>query len=134
MWSASKIGRMAARAAIRGYQLTFSSLAGSQCRHLPTCSAYMNEAIARHGLWAGGFMGAARLCRCHPLGTAGFDPVPVDPPADANWLRPWRYGRWRGPLPEPASADARGDGGADENNDSLEVVNADDRPAAARRG
>ncbi len=100
MWSASKIGRVAARAAIRGYQLTFSSLAGSQCRHLPTCSAYTDEAIARHGLWAGGFMGLARVCRCQPFGTAGFDPVPQDLPARAHWLRPWTYGRWGGPLPE----------------------------------
>ena len=100
MRSASKIGRIAARAAIRGYQLTFSSLAGSQCRHLPTCSAYMDEAIARHGLWAGGFMGLARVCRCQPFGTAGFDPVPRDLPWGAHWLRPWSYGRWGGPLPE----------------------------------
>ncbi len=99
---ASNIGRSAARTAIRAYQLTLSSLVGSQCRHLPTCSAYVDEAIARHGLWAGGFMGLARVCRCHPLGTAGFDPVPRDLPPRAHWLRPWTYGRWRGPLPELA--------------------------------
>lgn len=100
MKHAPKIERSVARTAIRVYQLSVSSLVGSQCRHLPTCSSYMDEAIARHGLWAGGFMGLARLCRCQPLGTAGFDPVPLDPPANADWLRPWRYGRWRGPLPE----------------------------------
>jgi uncharacterized protein len=100
MRSATKIGRIAARAAIRGYQLTFSSLAGSECRHLPTCSAYMDEAIERHGLWAGGFMGLARVCRCQPFGTAGLDPVPRDLPSRAHWLRPWAYGRWGGPLPE----------------------------------
>lgn len=100
MRHASAIGRSAARAAIRAYQLTFSSLVGSQCRHLPTCSAYMDEAIARHGLWAGGFMGVARLCRCQPFGTAGFDPVPQALPKNAHWLRPWSYGRWRGPLPD----------------------------------
>jgi putative membrane protein insertion efficiency factor len=108
MRHAPKIGRSAARAAIRAYQLTASSLVGSQCRHLPTCSSYMDEAIARHGLWAGGFMGLARLCRCQPLGTAGFDPVPHDLPANADWLRPWRYGRWRGPLPDLAAPDPLG--------------------------
>ncbi|MEJ0094205.1 MAG: membrane protein insertion efficiency factor YidD [Methylocella sp.] len=99
------IVRLAARGAIRIYQLTFSSLVGSQCRHLPTCSSYMDEAIVRHGLWAGGFMGLARLCRCHPYGTAGFDPVPPNLPAGSHWLRPWSYGRWRGPLLDPTSSD-----------------------------
>ncbi|VTZ22320.1 Putative membrane protein insertion efficiency factor (modular protein) [Methylocella tundrae] len=103
---ASTIGRSAARFSIRAYQLTFSSLVGSQCRHLPSCSAYVDEAIARHGLWAGGFMGFARLCRCQPFGTAGFDPVPQALPTNAHWLRPWSYGRWRGPLPDAQEPDA----------------------------
>ncbi|HLH11037.1 MAG TPA: membrane protein insertion efficiency factor YidD [Methylovirgula sp.] len=68
--------RRFAHYAIRAYQLTFSAFAGRQCRHEPSCSAYMDEAIARHGLWAGGLLGLARLCRCHPRGTSGYDPVP----------------------------------------------------------
>jgi putative membrane protein insertion efficiency factor len=87
--------RRAARGAIRFYQLTLSSLMGRQCRYLPTCSDYADEAIARHGLWAGGWMGLARVCRCHPWAAAGYDPPPAEPPAGASWLRPWRYGRWR---------------------------------------
>lgn len=90
--------RRAAHLAIRAYQLSFSAIAGSQCRHLPTCSSYMDEAIARHGVWAGGFMGLARLCRCQPWGTAGFDPVPDAVPVGARWWKPWLYGLWRGPL------------------------------------
>ncbi len=89
-------GRYVARRLIRLYQLTFSALLGNQCRYSPTCSHYADEAIARHGVWAGGWMGAARLCRCHPWGGSGFDPVPPAPPG-ARWDRPWRYGRWRGP-------------------------------------
>jgi len=89
--------RRGAQALIRGYQLTFSSLIGRQCRYLPTCSAYAAEAIGRHGLWAGGWMGAARLCRCHPLGGSGYDPPPRELPAGAFWARPWAYGRWRAP-------------------------------------
>lgn len=88
------IARTAARAAIRVYQLTFSALLGRTCRYLPTCSAYADEAIARHGAWAGGWMGAARICRCHPWGGSGYDPTPRTVPAGASWRRPWRYGVW----------------------------------------
>jgi putative membrane protein insertion efficiency factor len=88
----------AARGAIRLYQLTFSALAGRACRHLPTCSEYTSEAIGQHGLWAGGWMGAARISRCHPWGTHGYDPPPTALPPGAHPLRPWRYGTWRGPL------------------------------------
>jgi putative membrane protein insertion efficiency factor len=99
------IERRLAHLAIRTYQLTLSSTVGTRCRHLPTCSSYMDEAIQRHGIWAGGFMGLARLCRCHPWGTAGFDPVPESLPSRARWWRPWTYGRWRGPLPVAWGAD-----------------------------
>ena len=70
--------RRAAHFLIRAYQLSLSAFVGRHCRHEPTCSAYMDEAIARHGLLAGGFLGAARLCRCHPWGTSGYDPVPEE--------------------------------------------------------
>ncbi|MCX8503407.1 MAG: membrane protein insertion efficiency factor YidD [Beijerinckiaceae bacterium] len=80
---------------IRIYQLTLSSILGRYCRHLPTCSAYMDEAIGRYGLWKGGWVGFARLCRCHPFGTSGLDLVPEELPEAARWYMPWRYGRWR---------------------------------------
>jgi putative membrane protein insertion efficiency factor len=100
---AVRLPALAARGLIRAYQLSFSMLVGRGCRHLPTCSAYMDEAIARHGLWAGGWMGTARLCRCHPLGTSGLDFVCEQVPAKARWYLPWRYGLWRStnPGPEP---------------------------------
>jgi uncharacterized protein len=88
--------RWLGRALIAAYRLTLSPLIGSDCRHLPTCSAYGDEAIARFGLWAGGWMTLARLCRCHPFGTRGLDFVPHAPPPTARWYTPWRYGRWRG--------------------------------------
>jgi uncharacterized protein len=81
----------AAHFLIRAYQLTASSIAGSHCRHLPSCSAYLDEAISRHGLWAGGWLGLARLLRCHPWGTSGFDPVPEKMPNAARWYQPWTY-------------------------------------------
>lgn len=72
---------------VRGYQLTFSALIGRRCRFLPTCSDYAMEAIARHGAWRGLWLGANRVCRCHPWGGEGFDPVPDRLPGD--W-RIWR--------------------------------------------
>jgi putative membrane protein insertion efficiency factor len=78
---------------IRLYQLTLSSLIGNSCRHMPTCSEYGYEAIARHGLWAGGFLTFFRVSRCGPFGTHGIDPVPETLPEDVNWYRPWRF--WR---------------------------------------
>jgi putative membrane protein insertion efficiency factor len=94
-------GRSVARGALRAYQLTFSSVLGRQCRYLPTCSAYADEAIARHGVWPGIWMGAARICRCHPLGGSGYDPPPRTLPPGASWAQPWKYGVWR--TPEPPS-------------------------------
>lgn len=93
--------RRLGRALVRLYQLTLSPLIGFHCRHLPTCSDYADEALARYGLWGGGWMTLARLLRCHPFGTSGLDFVPPEKPAGAAWWRPWRYGRWRG-------TDARG--------------------------
>ena len=102
--SAAKLPRLVGRAFIRVYQLTFSALVGHHCRHLPTCSHYGDEALARYGLWAGGWMTLARLLRCHPWGTSGIDNVPAAIRADARWYLPWRYGQWSWKLPADAEA------------------------------
>jgi putative membrane protein insertion efficiency factor len=91
---ASAAPALAARGLIRLYRYTLSSVVGRTCRHLPTCSEYADEAIARHGLWAGGWMALARFWRCRPFGSRGFDPPPARPPDGARWYAPWRYGRW----------------------------------------
>jgi uncharacterized protein len=46
------------------------------CRYTPSCSAYAIDAIERYGALSGGWMAAKRLCRCHPWGGSGYDPVP----------------------------------------------------------
>ncbi|MBV6657016.1 MAG: membrane protein insertion efficiency factor YidD [Devosiaceae bacterium] len=84
------------RALIRLYQLTLSSVFGRTCRHIPSCSSYADEAIARHGAWAGFWMALARYWRCRPLGSSGLDPVPERLNANARWYTPWRYGQWTG--------------------------------------
>lgn len=91
-----RLPRNAGRGAIWVYRHTLSPLVGYNCRHLPTCSVYGDEAIARFGLWAGGWMTLARLLRCQPWGTSGIDNVPAACPTGARWYLPWRYARWRG--------------------------------------
>jgi uncharacterized protein len=92
----ASLPRRAARGLVFAYRLTLSPLIGYECRHLPTCSVYADEALARFGLWAGGWMTLARFCRCHPFGTSGLDFVAEAAPTGARWYLPWRYGRWRG--------------------------------------
>jgi putative membrane protein insertion efficiency factor len=86
-------GRLFGTAFVRVYQLTLSGFVGNTCRHLPSCSEYAYEAIARHGLWAGGWMGLFRVARCGPGGTRGLDPVPEHVEGRYRWFTPWRY--WR---------------------------------------
>lgn len=78
---------------IRLYQLTLSGFVGNSCRHIPTCSEYGYEAIARHGLWAGGWMTLFRVGRCGPGGTSGLDLVPGVLEQRYHWWAPWRYFR-----------------------------------------
>lgn len=68
--------KSAALLAIKFYQATISPYLPSSCRYIPTCSQYSRQAIERHGVIKGGWMGLRRLARCHPLGGLGHDPVP----------------------------------------------------------
>jgi putative membrane protein insertion efficiency factor len=52
----------------------FGPLAG--CRFEPSCSVYALEALKRHGAAKGSWLAAKRICRCHPWGGCGHDPVP----------------------------------------------------------
>lgn len=61
---------------------------GGLCRFEPTCSAYAIESVARHGAWNGAWFAARRLCRCHPWGGCGHDPVPpVTPEIQSHRLQ-----------------------------------------------
>ena len=48
----------------------------SPCRYVPSCSTYAREALAAHGAVRGTYYATRRLCRCHPWGGHGYDPVP----------------------------------------------------------
>jgi putative membrane protein insertion efficiency factor len=63
------------RRSISAYRIVLSPVLSPACRFAPTCSAYADEAIERHGLIRGGWMALRRLLRCHPFHPGGFDPV-----------------------------------------------------------
>lgn len=69
-------------ALLRGYQLTLSTVLGSNCRFYPSCSSYSIEAIETHGPLKGTYLAAKRLLRCHPFSEGGLDPVPEQLPAN----------------------------------------------------
>ncbi len=75
LWPINALARLALIAMVWVYRVTLGWLMGGQCRHVPTCSQYMLDAVARHGPWRGGWMGFKRILRCHPWGTSGYDPA-----------------------------------------------------------
>jgi putative membrane protein insertion efficiency factor len=92
--TAARAARAVAKAPVHAYRWTLKPWLGLECRHLPTCSEYALQAIDLNGAWRGGWLALSRVCRCHPWGTHGFDPVP-DIRHKRHPLVPWRYGRWR---------------------------------------
>jgi len=61
---------------IRFYQLAVSPHLPSACRYTPTCSQYAVEALRKYGPLKGSWLALRRICRCHPWGGSGYDPVP----------------------------------------------------------
>ena len=61
---------------IGAYRRHLSPRIPARCRYEPSCSAYAEEAINRHGALRGGTLAAWRVLRCNPFSHGGFDPVP----------------------------------------------------------
>jgi uncharacterized protein len=59
------------------YRYAISPYLRPACRHVPSCSQYMINALKMHGPFVGFALGTGRILRCHPGGTHGYDPVPV---------------------------------------------------------
>jgi hypothetical protein len=49
------------------------------CRFEPSCAEYAQQAVRVHGALQGSLLAARRVCRCHPWGGCGADPVPPKP-------------------------------------------------------
>jgi putative membrane protein insertion efficiency factor len=61
---------------VEAYRVALSPLLGGHCRYWPSCSAYAEEALRKHGARRGASLAARRLLRCHPFHAGGIDPVP----------------------------------------------------------
>ena len=61
---------------VRVYRLFVSPMLPPSCRFYPSCSAYAETAVVRHGALRGSWLTARRLVRCHPFHPGGIDPVP----------------------------------------------------------
>ena len=61
---------------IHFYRYAISPMLPASCRYTPTCSKYALEALRRHGPIKGSWLTIKRICRCHPWGGSGYDPVP----------------------------------------------------------
>lgn len=63
------------KTSIHFYRGAISPWLQPRCRFLPTCSQYALDALERYGPYKGSMLAFKRLCRCHPWGGHGFDPV-----------------------------------------------------------
>ncbi len=71
-----KLVRRIALIPVYMYRYIVSPVIPSRCIYIPTCSAYMIEAIEKHGVVYGLFLGVKRILRCHPYAQGRYDPVP----------------------------------------------------------
>ena len=65
---------------IKVYKYIFSPLLGNNCRYITPCSDYYIEALKKHGLSKGSYLGVKRILSCHPIqflgGGSSLDFVP----------------------------------------------------------
>ncbi len=88
---------------VRMYRVTLSPAktflfgATAECRFEPSCSQYALDALKTHGPLAGSWLAAKRVCRCHPWGECGADPVPDKKVPSSKFQVPKAEGDFRVP-------------------------------------
>ena len=60
---------------IKTYRALISPFMGKNCRFIPSCSVYAEEAIQKKGFLTGSMLAIKRISKCHPYHVGGFDPV-----------------------------------------------------------
>ena len=61
---------------VRSYRFAISPVLPRTCRFTPSCSAYAEEALRKHGFLRALGLIVRRISRCHPFHPGGYDPVP----------------------------------------------------------
>jgi putative membrane protein insertion efficiency factor len=61
---------------VRSYRFALAPVLPKSCRFEPSCSAYAEEALRKHGLLRALLLITGRIFRCHPFHPGGYDPVP----------------------------------------------------------
>ena len=68
--------RAVASLLVRAYRFAVAPVLPRSCRFAPSCSAYAEEALRKHGFFLALWLIARRILRCHPFHPGGYDPVP----------------------------------------------------------
>lgn len=98
--AASRIVRRFLLSLVHGYQRYLSWLLGGQCRFVPSCSCYAEEALSTQPLWRALWLITWRIARCQPFCKGGIDPVPHREGEERHHLNPQRA------LATPESTDS----------------------------
>ena len=77
LWFAGAPARGLLVGVIHVYRITLSGWLGGQCRYIPSCSRYAEDAIRAHGAIRGTFLAMWRVARCNPFGKGGIEQVPA---------------------------------------------------------